>query len=441
MRPPLSRTARTIRLIGPLVALAVALLVFGAVNRGSSASTPDRARFGRVPFVPPQADTDTRIAGLQAQIRAGGSSSAYADLGSAYLQKVRENGDATFYPRAQEAFRLAARREPGNLAAVVGQGTLALARHDFREALRLGRRARRLAPEAAGPFPVLVDALVELGRYPEAEKALQELVDRKPGLPAYARISYFRELHGDLPGALAAMDLAVSAGSATPEGLAYVRSLQGTIELNRGRLSRAAAAYRAALRAEPAFAPAQAGLARVDAARGRLGAAIVRLRRVVDRLPLPEYVVALGETELAVGRTAEGREDLDLVRAERRLLAANGVNTDVELALFEADHGDPRAGVTLGRRAWAAAPSVRSADAVGWTLTRAGRPVEGFAWARRALRLGWREPLVLYHAGMSARAAGKRGAARRILGRLQRQAPRFSPLYGPRARRALESVQ
>jgi len=51
---------------------------------------------------------------------------------------------------------------------VVGQGTLALARHDFREALRLGRRARRLAPEAAGPFPVLVDALVEqqkIGRY------------------------------------------------------------------------------------------------------------------------------------------------------------------------------------------------------------------------------------------------------------------------------------
>ena len=440
MRPPLSRTARTIRLIGPLVALAVALVVFGAINRDSGASPTARAQTVRLPFVSPQADTDERIAGLQARIRAGGAA-AYAELGAAYLQKVRENGDAAFYPKAQDAFRRAARRDPKDLAAAIGQGTLALARHDFREALMLARRARRLAPEAASPFPVLVDALMELGRYDEAGAALQEFVDRKPGLPAYARVSYFRELRGDLPGALGAMELAASAGSATPEGLAYVKSLQGTLELNQGRLARAAAAYRAALRAQPAFAPAQVGLARVAAARGRLSEAIGGLRRVVDRLPLPEYVIALGEAELAAGRTAQARDDLDLVRAERRLLAVNGVNTDVELALFEADHGDHAAAVSLSRRAWAAAPSVRSADAVGWALTRAGRPAEGFAWARRALRLGWREPLVLYHAGMSARAAGERGAARVILTRLMRQAPRFSPLYAPRARRALESVR
>jgi len=46
---------------------------------------------------------------------------------------------------------------------VVGQGTLALVRHDFREALMLARRARRLAPEAVSPFPGLVDALARLG--------------------------------------------------------------------------------------------------------------------------------------------------------------------------------------------------------------------------------------------------------------------------------------
>jgi tetratricopeptide (TPR) repeat protein len=439
LRPRLQIPIRALRLAGPLVALVVALLVFGTINRGSSASAPGRTQSVRAAFVSPQADTDTRIAGLQAQIRAGAP--AYAELGSAYLQKVRENGDAGFYPRAQEAFGLALRRDPGDLAAVVGQGTLALARHDFRKALTLGRRARRLASEATSPFPVVVDALVELGRYDEAEQALQELVDRKPGLPAYARISYFRELRGDLPGALAAMELAVSAGAATPEGLAYVKSLQGTLELNQGRLGRAATAYRAALRAQRAFAPAQAGLARVAAARGRLGEATDRLRRVVDRLPLPEYVVALGEAELAAGRTGQAREDLDLVRAERRLLSVNGVNTDVELALFEADHGDHAAGVELGRRAWEAAPSVRSADALGWALTAAGRPAEGYAFARRALRTGWREPFALYHAGLSARAAGERTEARRLLARLLAQAPRFSALYAPRAQRALEELR
>ena len=78
------------------------------------------------------------------------------------------------------------------------------------------------------------------------------------------------------------------------------------------------------------------------------------------------------------------------MRAEQRLLGRAGVNTDAELAIFEADHGDRARGVRLARRAWAAAPGVRSADALGWALTRAGRPREGVKWAAAgaAARLG-----------------------------------------------------
>jgi hypothetical protein len=83
-------------------------------------------------------------------------------------------------------------------------------------------------------------------------------------------------------------------------------------------------------------------LARADAATGRLGVAIRRLERVVERLPLPEYVIGLGEAQLAAGRREQARQTFALVGVERRLLARNGVNTDVELALFEADHGSPR---------------------------------------------------------------------------------------------------
>ncbi len=415
-------------------------MLFGAVNRDDRPAAGG-ARAERLAVLPPGAGTDQRIAALQANVRAAPSAARYAALGAAYLQKVRETGDAGYYTRAEGVLRLALQREPRNLDAVVALGTLTLARHDFRGGLALGRRARRLAPAAYGPYPVVIDALVELGRYDEAGRALQRLVDGKPGLPAYARASYFRELHGDLAGATRIMRLAVSAGSSTPEGAAYVQTLLGTLERNRGRLAPARAAYRAALRAQPGFPAADAGLARVEAAEGRLGPAITRLRGVVERLPLPEHVVALGELERAAGRTRQARDDLALVPVERRLLAARGVNTDVEFALFEADDGDPAAGVRLARRAWAAAPSVRAADAVAWTLTRAGRPVEGYVWARRALRLGWRDPLVLYHAGMSAAAAGERGAARRLLGGLLGQSPRFSPLYAPRARRALERVR
>jgi tetratricopeptide (TPR) repeat protein len=320
-------------------------------------------------------------------------------------------------------------------------GTLALARHDFRGGLELGEAALRAAPGTVRPLGTIVDAQVELGRYDDAGRTLQRMLDEKPSLASYARASYYRELHGDLGGAAAAMRLAVEAGGQAPENVAYVQTLLGNLELDRGHVAAASRAYRTALLRQPGFPAAGAGLARVDAARGHLPAAIHRYRAVVARLPLPEYVVGLGEAELAAGRTGAARRDLALVGAEERLLRSNGVNTDVDLALYEASHGAPARGVALARRAYAAAPSVRSADALGWALTRAGRPAAGRAYAHRALRLGSRDPLFRFHAGIAARGAGRPDEARRLLAESLALNPRFSPLWAPRARRALEALQ
>ena len=176
-------------------------------------------------------------------------------------------------------------------------------------------------------------------------------------------------------------------------------------------------AHRGAMEAVPGYAAAEAGLAQADVARGRLAPAITRLQRVVDRLPLPGYVVALGEAQAAAGRRAAAARTFAIVRAETTLQRQAGVNSDVELALFEADHGSASRAVTLGRRAWAAAPSVRSADALGWALHRAGHSRAALGWARRALALGSRDPAFLTHAGLIARSAGEPAAAARWLAR------------------------
>ena len=358
----------------------------------------------------------------------------------AHLQAARETGDFSQYARADSVLQRAVQIRPSDSGVQVGLGNLALARHDFRAALRHGRAAHDVAPGTVRPYAVLVDALVELGRYQQAGRSLQRMIDLRPNLASYARVSYFRELHGDLPGAVQAMRLAVSAGGGTAESIAYVRTLLAGLEFGRGRLASARRGYRQALQIVPRYLAAEAGLARLDGAQRRFGPAISRMRRVVDRFPLPEYVVTLGELELAAGRRARAREDLALVSAERRLLAANGVNTDVEIALFEADHGNPRRAVTLGRRAFKTAPSVRSADALAWALTRAGAPRAGLRFARLAARLGSRDPLLLTHAGLTAARAGASGPARRYLRRALADNPRFSPLWAPRARRALAAV-
>jgi tetratricopeptide (TPR) repeat protein len=181
-------------------------------------------------------------------------------------------------------------------------------------------------------------------------------------------------------------------------------------------------------------------MAKLEAARGDLPGAIERYRRLVSRVPLPEYVIALGEAELAAGRRRAARDDFALVAVQQRLLGSNGVNTDAELALFEATHGSPSRAVELGRRAWAAAPSVRSADSLGWALTRTGAPDRGLVFAQRALRLGSRDPFFLYHAGIAARDAGREQLARDYLTRALDANPRFSPLHAPRARKALREL-
>jgi pentatricopeptide repeat protein len=424
--------------------LAVLVLVLGT-GRGGGGVGPsaDAAALRAAPDAPsPRATTDQRIRILQDTVRADPRrADGYVLLADAYAQKVRETGDAGYYVRADAVLRRALHLAPGDPGALTERASLEASRHDFRGSLRDALAARRAAPDVAKPYGVLVDSLVELGRYDQAARALQEMVDRRPDLAAYARVSYFRELHGDLRGAVAAMQLAVSAGGGTPENTAYVQALLGDLEFVRGDIGAASAAYRQALFVLPHHAPSEAGLAKVDAARGNLSGAIRRLRGVVERLPLPQYVVALGETEIAAGRAAAARRDLALVGVEERLLARGGVNTDVDLALFEADHGSPARAVMLARRAWASAPSVRSADAVGWASTRAGDPGAGVRWARRALRLGSRDPMFLYHAGMSARVAGERSLARRWLTRALAANPRFSPLSAPRAARALKGLE
>jgi tetratricopeptide (TPR) repeat protein len=387
------------------------------------------------------ASTDAQIGALQARVRnAPTDPDGYTLLAARFLQKVRETGDPGFYERADRALRRALALDPRNAGALTERGALRLARHDFAGALRDGRRAHRLAPDAVRPYGVLVDANVELGRLPTAARTLQRMIDLKPDLAAYARVSYLRELRGDLRGARSAIELAVAAGAAAPENAAYVNTLLGDLELGRGHRAAARRAYAEALRQFPGYVRAQAGIARVAAARGDLPAAIRILRGVVARLPLPEYSVALGEAELAAGRRAAARRDLALVRAQERLLRGAGVDPDVEIALFEADHGDPRRAVALARAAWRAAPSLRSADALGWALTRSGRPAAGLSWARRALAPGARDASLLYHAGMSARAAGRVAQARRLLRRALAHNPRFSVLHAPRARRALEAL-
>jgi tetratricopeptide (TPR) repeat protein len=428
------------RLIVTALILSFAIAV--VVLIGTRADHHHTATARALPQLPaPDASTAQRLEALRAVVRAvPGRADGWTLLAAAELQRVRETGDLSSYTRASGDVDRALQLKPGDQAALTERAALELSRHDFRAGLRDARAAHRVDPTVLAPYGPLVDANVELGRYGAAERAAQAMADRKPDLAALTRVSYLRELRGDRRGALDALRAAQSAGGQVAESTAFVSSLVSGLELQLGRVPVARLAARQALHAFAGYAPAEAALARADAAAGRTRAAIGRLRRLVARLPLPEHVTLLAELELSAGRRTAARADLDLVRAERRLQRGAGVIVDTEAAVFEADHGDPRTAVALARRAWAGAPSVRSADAVGWALTRAGRPREGLRWARRALRRGWRDPVPRLHAGIAAARAGDAPAARAWLGDALQGAAWLGPWQAARARAALAAA-
>jgi tetratricopeptide (TPR) repeat protein len=313
-------------------------------------------------------------------------------------------------------------------ATLVARAEVQAVLHQFAEADRLASEALAAKPLDPNALVILVDAQVERGRYEDAAATLQTLLDRKPGMAALARASYLRELHGDLDGALLALQQAEIAGAqASPPTRAQTKRIRGDVLFNHGRVDDAEAVYREILDLVPGYGDARIGLARVAAARGDVDGAISQLEQLLAEVDDPHAWIALAEMQAYAGRSQDHAASVARVRELFAIEERNGSSVDLELALFEADHGDdPAAEIDRARRAYAARPSVHGADVLAWVLHRAGRSDEARAYADEALRLGSVDATLRYHAAAIYAATGDDGRARTELARVFALNPWFN---------------
>ena len=89
------------------------------------------------------------------------------------------------------------------------------------------------------------------------------------------------------------------------------------------------------------------------------------------------------------------------------------------------------------RDAYRERKSIDGDDVLGWALYKNGRCGEALAHSRRALRLGTRDALKIFHRGMIELCLGRKAAGRAELRRALAINPHFSLLYAPVAREAL----
>jgi len=113
-----------------------------------------------------------------------------------------------------------------------------------------------------------------------------------------------------------------------------------------------------------------------------------------------------------------------------------------DLAYFYADHQRHLdEAVALAEREAAARHDIYTLETLAWTEFQTGRYAEADRAMTRALALGTRDALLLYHAGMIARGVGDRPRAAHYLALALETNPYFHVLHAGEARRILRSLR
>ena len=336
-------------------------------------------------------------------------------LAHALLQLATETGDETRYlPEAQEALEGALERDPEHYYGRTIYASLLNKLHRFEEARDLSRALLEDHPAHAYVHGTLIDALVELGEYDEALAASDRLQGLRPGLPAYSRASYLRELHGDGDGAIAAMRRAADAEPHGRLGRAWALAELGHLYIGAAKPDTAAFLFQGILEERPSFAPAVVGLGRVALAKGDAKAAVRHL----------EEARSMGAGEAADEGLVEAYAllgmDADAKAAEARVLAAlhaareMGEIVDMEEADWLLDTGERfddalrMAKAQVERRPG----HLHANETYAWALMHTGSAERAIPYIERAMRLGTGDGMVHYRAGRIYEAAGRAEQAR-----------------------------
>ena len=350
--------------------------------------------------------------------REPGSAEVRVRLSHALIQLGEEEGRETeLVPEARELLAEALEIEPDHYYGRTIQASLLNKLHRFEDSRDLSRELLAEYPAHAYVHGTLVDALVELGEYDEAIEASNRLQSIRPGLSAYSRASYIRELHGDTEGAIEAMQLAADAEPYGRGTRAWALYQLGSLYLGEAKPDTAAYIFNGILEERPDFAPALAGLGHVALVKGDTDEAIRLLEESRTLRPMEATDETLVEAYTAAGddRKAEAAAR----RVHEALLAARemGEIVDMEEADYLADRGeDLDRALRMAKEQVERRPGhLHANETYAWTLYKTGRASDAVPYIERAMRLNTGDAMVHYRAARIYEAAGQSTQAARHL--------------------------
>jgi len=350
-----------------------------------------------------------------------------------WVKKARNASDPSLYVQVDRCVDVVLWLDPASLPALDLRALVLRNEHRFEEARKVAAEVLARDPRDFAARGLLSDTLLELGRFDEAERTAQALMDERPDAAAHARGAYLRWLAGDVAGAKALWKQALATGrdARDPGATAWLFTQAAMVFLHEADLEGADAVFTQAERWVPDYPAALVGRGRVALAQGKTAAAIGHLERAWKGDPLPETAWLLGDARQLAGDEPGAKAAYDdAVKLGRRIdkltlayfLSTKGWGLDEALAAIDEER-KTRGGVYLD-------------DVHAWVLYRLGRTAEARQAIRRATKHGTRDARLLYHLGAIELAAGD-PAGKEHLREALRLHPAFDVTGAADARRLL----
>lgn len=256
------------------------------------------------------------------------------------------------------------------------------------------------------------------GHYEAARSEYERLIEEERTWDTLARLAYFNFKMGDFETADRLYDEAVDELTAKEmRHYAWVELQRGVVDLAQGNYEKTREHYQRAERAYSGHWMVEEHLAELLGAEGKNGEAEAMYRRVVARVPRPDFQQALGELYLSMGKTSDANEMLAQAQAAFLESAQRGeVHYYHHLADLYADvfENGPEA-VTWAQKDLELRRNFSTLAALAWAYYRAGEFSKAVETMNESLASGVKDARLFYQAGMIHKAFSPNGKADRYL--------------------------
>lgn len=345
-------------------------------------------------------------------------------LATLYIQEGRITANYMYYDAAAMKYiNRILENEPGNFEALTLKSLLYMSQHHFADGLTIAEKAQKINPYNALIYGLLVDGNVEMGNYKTAVENSDKMVSIRPDIRSYSRISYLREIHGDYPGAIDAMKMAVGAGGVGDEPTEWTRIQLARLYENTGDTLSAKMHYTIALEERPGYAYAIAGLGHISMISKDYEKAISyyeQAARLINDYAIKEQLSQLyrmtGDTKKANDLLAKIVDGMNNDSKKGDEDESIGHYADRELAYAYLLKGDNDNALKHALLEYDRRPeNIDVNETVGWVYYKMGNFEKAKGYIDTALKTNCKNPVLLCHAGLIYAKSGKREKAKEIL--------------------------